>query len=100
MSAALEALGQLEDAGIEVTVLEGQLRLRGPKPPLSLLAEARMHKAAIIRLCQERMEHDEAEAVAMAEHFAAPASPSLPSPDPLTQGLLQGYRTHVERRQG
>ena len=39
------------------------------------------------------MEHDAAEAEAMAEHYAAPAGPVLPQPDPLAQGLARGFRT-------
>lgn len=39
-------------------------------------------------------DHDTGEAEAMAEHHAAPPSPDLPRPDPLTAGLLRGFHAH------
>lgn len=41
------------------------------------------------------MDHDAAEPVALAQHYAAPAGPDLPSHDPLAAGLLAGFRRHA-----
>jgi hypothetical protein len=40
------------------------------------------------------LDHDAAEAEAMAEHYAAPAGAPLPQSDPLAAGLLEGFRRH------
>jgi len=38
--------------------------------------------------------HDEAEAAAMAEHYAAPPGFDPPSPDPFAAGLARGFHAH------
>ncbi len=46
------------------------------------------------------MNHDDAEAAAMRQHYAAPAAlnPYTPeTPDALRDGLLRGWRKHMER---
>jgi hypothetical protein len=40
------------------------------------------------------LDHDTAEAEAMAEHYAAPAGLILPGRDPLAEGLLRGFWAH------
>jgi hypothetical protein len=40
------------------------------------------------------LDHDAAEAEAMAEHYAAPVGPALPDRDPLAEGLLCGFWAH------
>lgn len=43
---------------------------------------------------RSEMDHDEAEAAAMAEHYAAPGGPVLPKRDPLAEGLARGFWAH------
>jgi len=43
------------------------------------------------------MDHDAAEAAAMAEHYAAPPGPDLPSPDPVAAGLAHGFEAGRHR---
>lgn len=48
------------------------------------------------------MNHDNAERAAMAEHYAAPAErqPYTPDqPDALRDGLIKGWREHMERKE-
>jgi hypothetical protein len=44
------------------------------------------------------LDHDTAEAEAMAEHYATPAGPALPERDPLAEGLLRGFWAHRSGR--
>jgi hypothetical protein len=46
------------------------------------------------------IDHDAAEAEAMAEHFSAPEGPDLPEHDPLRDGLLRGFHEHRARLAG
>ena len=43
------------------------------------------------------LDHDAAEAAAMADHYAAPPGPSLPSPDPVAAGLARGFEAARQR---
>ena len=47
-----------------------------------------------------QLEHDEAEAAALAEHYAASVGPELPQPDPVAAGLLEGFRAYRGGRLG
>ncbi|MFC7737388.1 hypothetical protein ACFQX4_16410 [Roseomonas sp. GCM10028921] len=40
------------------------------------------------------MDHDAAEPVALAQHYAALAGPDFPGQDLLAAGLLRGFRDH------
>ena len=46
------------------------------------------------------LNHDAAEAKAMRQHYAAPAGPDLPSPDPVAVGLARGFHEHRARLAG
>ncbi|WP_458094742.1 hypothetical protein [Roseomonas sp. WA12] len=46
------------------------------------------------------LDHDEAEARAMAEHYAASVVPDPAEPDPLRDGLLRGFHEHRARLTG
>jgi len=41
-----------------------------------------------------QLEHDEAEAAALVEHYAAPVGPELPQPDSVAAGLAHGFWAH------
>ena len=91
MSAAA-VLARAEAAGLRLRVEAGRLRWRcRDEPPADLLVELRRYRGELPALLTD---HDAAEAEAMAAHYAAPAGPDLPQPDPLTRGLLATANRH------
>ena len=98
----MRVLLHAEAAGVRFWVEGGEVRMSAAAPPPSdLLAELRDHRSEIRGL----LDHDRAEAEAMAAFYAAPAAASgdhvdwfrpegLDGPDRLVEGLLRGSVAH------
>ncbi|MFT8247255.1 hypothetical protein [Roseomonas sp. BN140053] len=86
MSAAA-TLRQAEAAGVQLHLdAAGQVRVRSAtRPPPALLTALRQHRDEVAHLLTLRtalvhLDHDAAEADAMAEHYLAPAELAPPAP--------------------
>lgn len=99
MSAAA-TLARAEAAGVQLRRDGALVRwcCQG-QPSADLLAELRQHRDELLVLLASEaapalIDHDVAEAEAIAAHYAAPAGPPLPAHDPLADGLLRGFHAH------
>lgn len=91
-------LQEAELQGITFRLEAGVVRIAAATPPTSdLLARLRLHREGIAALLAEE-DHDAAEAEAMRQHYAAPASTGPPSADPLKDGLFRGFWLHRNSR--
>jgi hypothetical protein len=99
---AARVLAQAEAAGIRFRIEDGAVRMEADAPPpADLLAELRQHREEILAL----LDHDRAEAEAVADSYAVPAADpgdypdwyrpqGLDGPDRLAEGLLKGFFAH------
>lgn len=89
---ALHVLLRAEAYGVRIRLDEaGTLRMEADaEPPAELVEMLRRHRDALLAL----LDHDAAEAAAMAEHYAAPPGPDMPTLDPLAAGLARGSHAH------
>ena len=101
-AAAKAALARAEAMGARFRLAEGgRVRFAAGAVPAEVVAELRAHRAEVAAILAARSappgDHDAAEAAAMVAHphHAAPASPSLATPDFFAKGLLRSFRDHA-----